>query len=137
LITGIVSKNIDKYWNSSFDRFTERALKYSVSGFTTEDIKLACKEQDMQLWISTHSGILNGVCITQILTYPRKKNLLILLLAGNDFKEWQDEGNERMVEYAKANNCRGIEFHGRKGWRNLLKDNNYKEQHVVFYKEIV
>jgi len=137
LITGIVSKDIDKYWDSSFDVLIKRALRYSVAGFKVEDIKQACKEQDMQLWVSTSDGVVNGICITQILTYPRKKNLLILLLAGKDFKEWQDEGNERMVDYAKANNCRGIEFHGRKGWGNLLKDNNYKEQHVVFYKEIV
>jgi hypothetical protein len=91
----------------------------------------------MQLWIKWDDEEVKGAFVTQILNYPQMKILLVLLLGGNDFIKWRDEVDEVLLKFGKEHNCKYVEFFGRKGWGNYLKDINYNEQVRMFAKEIV
>ena len=136
MIVGIQSGEVDKWW-SHVESYVAKALKYGVGEYTTDDIKQACKEAKMQLWVYADEKN-RGVFITQILNYPQLNILLVLLLSGDNFKEWRDEVDELLTRYAKEKDCKFVELYGRKGWgKAFLSEINYKEQVRLFTKEIV
>jgi hypothetical protein len=91
----------------------------------------------MQLWIKWNDKGPIGAFVTQILNYPQLNVLLVLLLGGKEFLEWREEVDELLHRFGKEHDCKYVEFFGRKGWGNYLKDINYKEQVRMFSKEIV
>ena len=136
MIQGITSQYVEQAWEY-VEGYIADALKHGIGEYLPEDIKTACKEQRMQLWIKYEEDKVKGAFVTQILDYPRVKVLLVLLLGGNEFIKWRDEVDEVLQRFGKENNCKFVEFFGRKGWGNRLKDINYKEQVRMFSKEIV
>ncbi len=136
MIQGITSQYVEPAWEY-VEGYIANALKYGIGEYLPEDIKIACKEQRMQLWIKYEDEEVKGAFVTQILDYPRVKVLLVLLLGGNEFIKWRDEVDEVLLRFGKEHNCKFVEGFGRKGWGNYLKDFNYKEQVRVFSKEIV
>jgi len=136
MIQGIQSKDVGDAWQYA-EKFVADALKHGIAEYVPEDIKLMCQDRRMQLWIKWDDKGPIGAFVTQILNYPQLKVLLVLLLGGKTFIEWRDEVDEILIGFGKENDCKYIEFFGRKGWGNYLKDINYKEQVRMFAKEIV
>jgi hypothetical protein len=136
MIQGITSKFVEPAWEYVEDYIAD-SLKHGVGEYTTDDIKQLCQSKQMQLWIKWDDEEVKGAFVTQILNYPQMKILLVLLLGGNDFIKWRDEVDEVLQRFGKEHNCKFVEFFGRKGWGNYLKDINYKEQVRMFSKEIV
>ena len=136
MIQGITSDYVEQAWEYVEDYIAD-SLKHGVGEYTTDDIKQLCQSKQMQLWIKWDDEEVKGAFVTQILNYPQMKILLVLLLGGNDFIKWRDEVDEVLQRFGKEHNCKFVEFFGRKGWGNYLKDINYKEQSRMFTKEIV
>jgi hypothetical protein len=136
MIHGIQSKDVNDAWQYA-EEFIVDALKHGIGEYLPEDIKLMCQHQRMQLWIKWSDKGPIGAFVTQILNYPQLNVLLVLLLGGKTFLEWKTEIDEILVGYGKEHNCKYVEFFGRKGWKNYLKDINYNEQVRMFAKEIV
>ena len=136
MIQGITSNFIEQAWEYVEDYISD-ALKHGIGEYTTDDIKQACQEQRMQLWIKWDDDEVKGAFVTQLLNYPQLKVLLVLLLGGDEFKEWRDEVDEVLLRFGKEHDCKYVEFFGRKGWTKFLKDLGYKEQVRMFAKEIV
>jgi len=136
MIQGITSDYVEQAWEYVEDYIAD-SLKHGVGEYTTDDIKQLCQSKQMQLWIKWDDEEVKGAFVTQILNYPQMKILLVLLLGGNDFIKWRDEVDEVLQRFGKEHNCKFVEFFGRKGWGNYLKDINYKEQVRMFAKEIV
>jgi|TARA_R110000737_G_scaffold340907_1_gene364206 hypothetical protein len=136
VIHGIQSKDVNDAWQYA-EEFIVDALKHGIGEYLPEDIKLMCQHQRMQLWIKWSDKGPIGAFVTQILNYPQLNVLLVLLLGGKTFLEWKTEIDEILVGYGKEHNCKYVEFFGRKGWKNYLKDINYNEQVRMFAKEIV
>ncbi len=134
MIEGILSKDVDVWW-PYVKEYLSSALEQSLGEYSLEDIRNACKEADMQLWIKTDKDVL-GACVTKINTYPQKKILVLLLLGGKGFIEWTDEGNVLMSSFAKENNCDYLQVFGRKEWTRRLKELKYKNNNVILTKEI-
>ena len=136
MIHGIQSKDVDDAWQYA-EEFIVDALKHGIGEYLPEDIKLMCQDRRMQLWIKWGDKGPIGAFVTQILNYPQLNVLLVLLLGGKTFLEWKTEIDEILIGYGKEHNCKYVEFFGRKGWKNYLKDINYNEQVRMFAKEIV
>ena len=136
MIYGVQSKDINNWWSVAEPYITD-ALKYGIGEYKPEDIKELCKQQQMQLWLFGDNKEIKGCFVTQILNYPQLKVLLVLLLGGKNFKEYKGEVDETLLRFGKEHDCKYVEFFGRKGWGNYLKDLEYKEQVRMFSKEIV
>jgi hypothetical protein len=134
MIEGILSKDVDTWW-SHVQEYLSKALKYGLGEYTLGDIKSACKERDMQLWVKLGKKV-EGAFVTKIAQYPQKNILVVLLLGGDNFKEWRNEADKLLVAFGKENKCDYVELFGRKGWSKALKDLNYNEQTRILAKEI-
>jgi hypothetical protein len=138
MIQGIQSAFVEQAW-TYVEEYIVNSLKHGIGEYTPEDIKQACIENRMQLWVKwdDEASDTTGAFVTQILNYPQLNVLLVLLLGGKEFLEWREEVDELLHRFGKEHDCKYVEFFGRKGWGNYLKDINYKEQVRMFSKEIV
>ena len=133
-ILGIKSGEACKWWDKCLPHINS-ALDYGLGEYEAEDILIAIEEQRMQLWIVWDKGHI-GTVVTQVHTYPNKKILLGLLLAGDRFKDWKHPLDETLTNFAKHEYCNYIEMFGRKGWKKMLEDTNFKEKIHIYTKEI-
>ena len=88
---------------------------------------------DMQLWVVVENKHVNAALVTQIISYPQKRILRLISLAGDNFQEIKDF--LEMVEvFALKNGCTALEMWGRKGWKKLLSD--WKDSYIVYTKDL-
>ena len=135
MIEGIKGESVETWW-PLVEEYLSSALKYGLGEYSIEDIKKSCKSRDMQLWVKFNKEGVEGAFITKISKYPQKNLLCVILLGGNEFIEWRDEADALLNAFGKEHNCEYVELFGRKGWRNMLKDIDYKEITRLFAKEI-
>ena len=129
-LSGVQFYEVDSVWNE-VKPFVEKALQYNPGNFNSDDILRFIKNRDMQLWIISDGNII-GAGVTQIISYPRKKICLILLLSGNDFESWKHLLKD-LIPWAKSNQCSALELQGRPGWERKLK---WEKTAIIMRKEL-
>ena len=134
MIEGIKGESVETWW-PLVEEYLNAALKYGLGEYSIEDIKKSCIQRDMQLWVKIDKEV-QGAFVTKIAKYPQKNLLCVILLGGNEFIDWRDEADALLNAFGKEHNCKYVELFGRKGWRNMLKDIDYKEITRLFAKEI-
>lgn len=117
-----------------FDRLAPevaRALEYEGGLHTVDDIWAGVEKGEFQFWPGERSML-----VTQILTFPRQKDLLFFLAAG-DLTEIQ-RLYPIVLEWAKQQGCSRALMAGRKGWERtfLTKEEGWRSTHVVMEKEL-
>lgn len=90
----------------------------------TADLYDEIQNDTKQLWIAydAQKERLYGAVITEIITYPRAKIANVMLLGGNNIKEWKDEMGSAIESFARTEGCYALQASGRKGWQNLFPD---------------
>jgi hypothetical protein len=106
-------------------RWSERALFNSiVSGH-------------QHLWLAFDSEHkINGVGTTELVSYPSKKMLTIQFLGGDKFNDWVWDMLERFADWARDNNCDGIEATARMGFWKWLQQDGYERSYVVYERSL-
>ena len=99
----------------------------------SDDFLESLTHGDMQLWIATEENELHSIMITQIITYPQKRVLRIISIAGSDFKRLY-QFNEMVESFAIKTGCTSLELWGRKGWKKLLPD--WESNYIVYTKDL-
>jgi len=111
-------------------RHVEAALEYSGGTHNFDDVAEMVGDHRLQLWPAS-----NSVVLTEIIVYPRLKNLHYFL-AGGDLDELSRM--RPMIEsWGKSIGCTRVTLAGRKGWaKTFLKDEGYSPQWSVLAKEL-
>ena len=111
-------------------RHVEAALEYSGGTHNFDDVAEMVGDHRLQLWPAS-----NSVVLTEIIVYPRLKNLHYFL-AGGDLDELSRM--RPMIEsWGKSIGCTRVTLAGRKGWaKTFLKDEGYRPQWSVLAKEL-
>jgi hypothetical protein len=65
---------------------------------------------------------------TMFMIYPLAKTLTVPFMGGDRMDEWFWEGFKVIDQFARHNNCHGIEAYGRKGWEKWLGE-GWKPMH--------
>ena len=109
------------------------ALKHSEGELLTEDLVEHLDNDDLRLWVAMKDDKVIAAMITEIITYPRKKILRIITLAGKDMDLWYDflpsvEG------YALSQQCSALEAWTRKGMTRKLKD--WRHSYDIITKDL-
>ena len=108
----------------------EPALAYAGHTHTWDDIAKGVLNQRYQFWYGKNSAI-----ITEIIDYPRLRDLHFFLVGG-DMEELRAMRGP-IEEWGKENGCSRVSCAGRKGWaRSFLKDEGYSVDWVVMSKEL-
>ncbi len=137
---GVISDQIDMellpgkgVWDIVEPYISDALRKGGDNKYSTLDIRNFIKSRDMQLWITfDNSRELYACAVTQIISYPNEKRLLLVVVAGKDIQYWFDQ-HKLIDEWAKKQGCRAVEVYGRKGWERLHKQRNsgYEMIHTV------
>jgi len=108
----------------------EAALEYSGGTHHFADVREMVEQNKLQLWPAV-----NSVVLTEIIVYPRLKNLHYFL-AGGDLDELARM--RPMIEsWGKSIGCTRVSLAGRRGWaKTFLKDEGYSPQWSVMAKEL-
>ena len=109
----------------------EAALEYSGGTHNFDDVAEMVGDHRLQLWPAS-----NSVVLTEIIVYPRLKNLHYFL-AGGDLDELSRM--RPMIEsWGKSIGCTRVTLAGRQGWaKTFLKDEGYRPQWSVMAKELI
>lgn len=108
----------------------EAALEYSGGTHNFDDIVEMVQDNKLQVWPASES-----IVLTEIIIYPRLKNLHYFL-AGGDLIELSRM--RPMIEsWGKSLGCTRVTLAGRKGWaRTFLQDKGYRPQWSVMAKDL-
>jgi len=119
---------MDEFWR--LRKHIEAALAYSGGTHTIEDIAEGVKANRFQCWDAPDS-----VVITEIIVYPRLKDLHYFLAGGNldELKAMRPV----IESWAKSHGCTRVSLAGRKGWeKTFLKDEGYSPKWFILTKEL-
>ena len=111
----------------------DEAQEHTEGEVESDDFLESLTHGDMQLWIATEENELHSIMITQIITYPQKRVLRIISIAGSDFKRLY-QFNEMVESFAIKTGCTSLELWGRKGWKKLLPD--WESNYIVYTKDL-
>jgi len=98
----------------------ESALRHDGGRWSAPDILRSLESRDRQLWLVEEERP-DGIIVTEIAIYPRRKTCVVFLAAGRRPVDWRDRLGD-IEGWARAQGCAEIELHGRKGWRRALPD---------------
>jgi hypothetical protein len=108
----------------------EAALEYSGGTHGIEDIAEGLKKGRFQLWPADDS-----VVVTEIIVYPRLKNLHFFL-AGGDLDELRLM-RPLIEQWGKNMGCTRVSLAGREGWsKTFLRDEGYRPKWFVLSKDL-
>lgn len=116
-----------------FEKRIDRVIARNPIGSTAEDILTCVQNGTMQLWL-TASG--KGVGVTQVISYPQYRVLLIFIVAGEDVQEWLDAGHHQLDSFAQSQGCAHVDFIGRKGWAKLVADMGYNQEWLMMRRNV-
>jgi len=108
----------------------EAALEYSGGTHNFDDVAEMVGDHRLQLWPAS-----NSVVLTEIIVYPRLKNLHYFL-AGGDLDELS-RMRPLIESWGKSIGCTRVTLAGRRGWaKTFLKDEGYSPKWTVLAKEL-
>ena len=125
---------IEVVW-PKIEGYLKGAADYTYGRFTVADIKNSLLTTDQQLWIAYDDETEEpyGAVVTQILTYPRIKSLVMHFTGGIELPKWKTPMLAMLQEFARNNGCAVIESYGRDGWEKVFKDDGFKKR-FMFYE---
>lgn len=119
---------MEDFWRLA--QHIEAALEYSAGTHTLQDVAQGVEENRFQLWPGVNSAV-----ITEIIVYPRLKNLHFFL-AGGDLDELK-RMRPHIEAWGKQIGCTRVTLAGRKGWaRTFLADEGYAPKWHILSKEL-
>lgn len=108
----------------------EAALEYSGGTHNFDDVAEMVEQNRLQLWPAKDS-----VVLTEIIVYPRLKNLHYFL-AGGDLDELS-RMRPLIESWGKSVGCTRVTLAGRSGWsKTFLKDEGYSTKWSVMAKDL-
>lgn len=113
--------------------YLKLAAKYTYGRYGEQDIKNELLTKQQQLWIAFEGTNMFGFVVTEVITYPKIKTLIMHFTAGKELSLWKDDMLAELRNFAKLNDCKVIESYGRKGWAKVFKQDGYNTK-FIFYE---
>lgn len=132
IITAVLPHDIENVWHLIHD-YMDGAAKYTHGRFKVEDIKQQLLSNPrQQLWIAYDDKVY-GAVITEVLTYPQMKTLIMHFTGGVELPKWKDEMLSVLRRFARDHQCKVIESYGRTGWKRVFKNDGFNSK-FMFYE---
>lgn len=113
--------HIPLFWPHVED-FISRALKRDkYQRYLTEDVLRFLLEERVRLWVAWNeeTKAIDAAAVTEIIDYPRIRELRIWLIGGRNMKTWWKQGLDAVEEWGRSMGCKVSSGHMRKGWARL------------------
>lgn len=119
-----VHKNqLDKVW-LTVEPLLKSAIMKWLPVWDTQDFYAQIMDDTKQLWIAVDNEkeSVCGAVVTEVVQYPKAKVVNVVLLGGNNIREWKDIMGEKIEEFSNNEDCYALQSMGRKGWQALFPD---------------
>jgi|TARA_R100000995_G_scaffold77470_1_gene47531 hypothetical protein len=114
-----------------------RAIDRSKGRWTEEALFKSIVSGHQHLWLAFDADHnIDGVGTTELVVYPGKKMLTIQFLGGDRFNDWVWDMLERFTDWARDNNCDGIEATARMGFWKWLQQDGFQRSYVVYERSL-
>ncbi len=114
-----------------------KAIARSKGRWSMEMLFASILNGQQHLWVAFDSDKnISGVGTTELVDYPNKRMLAIQFLGGDKFNEWVWDMLDRFHDWARDNNCKGIEATARMGFWQWLKQDDFERSYVVYEKRL-
>ena len=134
-VAHIPQDHVDRLWADAAP-LLEKAQRRVADKMDLDDVLNDLRGGSLQLWMVVVNGVLMAAMTTRIVSYPKKKNLLINLIGGYEMDRWMPSALDALKEMAKINGLSGIEGYGRKGWEKILKNTSFVPVFINYEMEI-
>lgn len=124
---------LERVW-ADVQKFFKGTDRYRYQQFSPDEVLCNLKEGAL-LFVVIDGAEIIGACVASVEeTKTGGRSLFIPIMGGVDFSKWYEKLADFLEEIAKANNCKTIEYIGRKGFSKL--DSSYVEDGRIYVKEI-
>lgn len=99
----------------------------------------SCFSGEKQLWLILDENMaFVAMAMTRTASVPDTGLKLVTMcdLAGRDFRKWWPVLGDTVEEWAREQGASATQIEGRKGWAYVAKRRGYREQAVLFRKEL-
>jgi hypothetical protein len=134
-VTHVPQDRVDRLWADAAP-LLEKAQRRVADKMDLDDVLNDIRDGSLHLWVVVVNGVLMAAMTTYIVTYPKKRNLLVNLIGGYEMSRWMPAAIVELKEMAKLNGLSGIEGYGRKGWEKILKDTSFVPVFTNYEMEI-
>jgi len=125
--------DVPHYWPFIED-WVREALAHGDMAFWPEDIRAACMQKQMALWIAeTEKGEVRACAVTAPQVYPRLRSLAVLIIGGVGMKDWLHL-TEEVEGKARDRGFEAVEGPGREGWERVMAPKGYRPVFTVYRK---
>ncbi len=109
--------------------------------FQVEDVLAMLLQGRVRLWVSwnAETKAIEMAAVTEIVQYPRLRELKIWLIGGNNMRAWAKEGLSMIEDFARAQGCSVVSGAMRRGWIRVAASSGlggYKETGAMFEKAL-
>lgn len=111
--------------------FIAKALARSSDRSGPEDFLADLLAGKKQLWIAASDKV-DAVIVTEVIQWPRRRALSIVLATGADAGRWVTL-LPKLEEFAKAQGCDLIEAWARPGWERVT---GWRKTHVLLERDL-
>jgi hypothetical protein len=98
------------------------AIDEASGEFDLDDVYRLVTEGKMQLLVVVEDLQILAAAVTEVVYYPKKISLRVVLAAGVEAKKWCLPLLEMARQGARAIGASSVETFGRKGWAKLFQD---------------
>lgn len=98
-----------------------KAMKYGAGRYLPGDVLQRLVSGHARLWVAanTETGEIDAAVVTQILEYPRLKELHIWLVGGRNMRGWVKQAQAMIEDYGRAYGCAISAGGARRGWMRV------------------
>ncbi len=112
-----------------------KAIARSKGRWSMEMLFASILNGHQHLWVAfDENKEISGVGTTELVDYPNKRMLAIQFLGGDRFNERVWDMLDRFHDWARDNQCAGIEATARMGFWQWLKQDGFDRSYVVYEK---
>jgi len=134
--TLVPPEQLENVWPFITDRL-EKAIERSRGRWSMEALFQALQSEMYHLWLAFDGdNNVDGVGVTQVVTYPNRRMLAIQFLGGENFMDWVWSMLGTFNSFARDIECQGIEATGRDGFWKWLSKDGFEKAYTVFEKRL-
>lgn len=134
-VRSIPASLVDRFWQYA-EPYIKRALDHTSGEFLPADIRRFCRDDIIQLWLVSEGDRIIGAVTTEIVLYPNCKRCRVVTLAGTKAPEWAPLLDTILEDWARSEQCDGMEAFVRKGYVPILVKRGYQPKYSMVVKEL-
>jgi len=136
LTTLVPPEQLESVWPLIADKL-DKAIERSRGRWSMDALYQALQSEMYHLWLAfDNDNVVDGVGVTQIVTYPNRRMLAIQFLGGENFMDWVWSMLGTFNNFARDVGCEGIEATGRDGFWKWLSKDGFEKAYTVFEKRL-